>query len=243
MQWIGKSARATAANASKTSRAGAHAPSLAMLRMDWRSVARGHDHCLDPQKRLRFISRPAVSFPAQISVKHTSLHTYIAHPMPDKQREQAANKRKATALARAPQREEDRKFIYGETVRLLAPTMGQQEVLARFTQALLDSPGNSMNAQFLVDRMRAAKIESSLSTNEYHRRLMRTDPDHYVRDSRRGRPRAVDDDQLMLLVGYVVHCSRIGEECHYDDLQIFHALRKPGKVRGKVRTLSIVAAV
>jgi hypothetical protein len=31
MQWIGKSARATAANASKTSRAGAHAPSLAML--------------------------------------------------------------------------------------------------------------------------------------------------------------------------------------------------------------------
>lgn len=31
MQWIGRSARATAANANKASRAGAHAPSLAML--------------------------------------------------------------------------------------------------------------------------------------------------------------------------------------------------------------------
>jgi hypothetical protein len=141
--------------------------------------------------------------------------------MPDKQREKAKLKRKATALLRAPQRQEDQKFIYGDAVKLLKPSMDQQEVLARFSEAILQSPGNSMTAQFLVDRMKAAKIKIGLSTNEYHRGIMRVDPDHYMRESNRGRPTLVDDDQVMLLTGWVVHQSRIGEEVHYPDIVAF----------------------
>ena len=61
----------------------------------------------------------------------------------------------------------------------------------------------------------------SLCTNEFHRRKLRVDPDAYERASNRGRPRALDDDETMMAIGFAVHKSRKPEEVHYDTVQAF----------------------
>jgi hypothetical protein len=115
--------------------------------------------------------------------------------------------------------------VFKKSVRQYTPTFGERAVLARaaegvhefFSRKFANMPHLAPTFQEIQQAFSLGGIVNSLASLEYHRKRLATYSSTRTQ-SRRGRPKSVSDDEIMMMVAYAVHMSRVGKQVSLQDV-------------------------
>jgi len=141
----------------------------------------------------------------------------------------ALRRRKREQLYARRKKQSTKAAVFKKSVCKYTPTFGERTLLARaaegvhefFAHKFAMMPHLAPTFKEIQQAFSLGGIVNSLASLEFHRRKLATCSSRTTVQSRRGRPKSVTDDEIMMMVAYAVHMSRVGKQVSLQDVSFW----------------------